>query len=732
MQTIKKSKRSNLSESLDISNRLRETSEEISNMVNFIQLNELALEQTLNNIDQEFHAFESKIFKQFFEKFYNQKYSHLKHFTEHPGTLKASYQVEYLRTLVDQGLKNTLANKDYSLPRTSAKNPSDGFPRLSNKKIDKRMMFSHKHEMDELSGFRPQPVLVNPMGFETNEIEMQDLEQSVEELDVDSVLNRINLNLKKVEDAFKIQYHFFSIHESTMFQHLNIKSKSYLEDEKLKENAYINYADTNLSKEKFIFVALNNDNKRNNTGEKACYSMFDLFLVYLHTFLYIMNYYGLAQTSPDYTEALGIEKTLSGIVQAATPGAALFFGFFINCITKRKYKCPYILCLFMLVVGNFLYFISLSVYVENKDLAIGLLIAGRMIFGCGGSRLMTRKFIAINIPSQFQSSYSNWLVGISALGITLGPGISSCLEYINNTSFYIDTFKISITKFNIFSLGFFGIWFLLFFVFLFCFKGYDSSVDNSEEKLKEQERRLQDNFLSLNNYYKGLEDKTMYTNLEMVEKKKENFITSGLIVNPVSTVSKQNEENPNGYNIVVPDNIRQGKTSRPFYEVYFPNDITWFSLWCFLVFKIIQEAFITELPQMFEEYYGHNSQIVGWFLLSLTAVGVPTALLTGAATRKYKDRNILLFGFIIYILACAGKINYEFDAKQPFEQYIVASAFLFIGSLITEAAAISILAKLISPSLKLGFFNAGLLAGTADTIGRALGNASMTLFSDFR
>lgn len=53
---------------------------------------------------------------------------------------------------------------------------------------------------------------------------------------------------------------------------------------------------------------------------------------------------------------------------------------------------------------------------------------------------------------------------------------------------------------------------------------------------------------------------------------------------------------------------------------------------------------------------------------------------------------------------------------------------IFSGSLVSEAAAVSILNKVISPILKRGLLNAGLMSGTGDTFGRAIGNASYTLF----
>ena len=148
--------------------------------------------------------------------------------------------------------------------------------------------------------------------------------------------------------------------------------------------------------------------------------------------------------------------------------------------------------------------------------------------------------------------------------------------------------------------------------------------------------------------------------------------------------------------------------------------------------KVVQEAYFTEQPQMFDEFYNYGSQTVGWFMFGFTLVGLPTALLTGMATKKYEDRKILVISFIIYIFSSVAKINYQFDIPQPFAQYSIASGFHFMATLMSEAAIIAILAKVISPKLKLGFFNAGMLSGTADTIGRALGNSSMTLFSSIR
>jgi hypothetical protein len=316
--------------------------------------------------------------------------------------------------------------------------------------------------------------------------------------------------------------------------------------------------------------------------------------------------------------------------------------------------------------------------------------------------------------------------------MTLGPGLSSVLEFIPETTFKIENTTFYITTYNILSLVFLGIWIILFIIFLVFFKGYDVNLKQKMEEMYIKERDLHKKFSSLNEFYKNRGRNQMVDNIEMMRKNQAHFHKSGLITNQARNIRLQNHSNPDGYEIIVPGAVNRLEQRQTNFNVYFPYDMTWYSLWCFLIFKIIQEAYFTEQPQMFDEYWNYSSQIVGWFMLSLTVVGVPTALLTASATKKVEDRKILLVGFVLYILACAGKINYLFDQDQPFPQYIAASAVLFIASLVGEAGAISILAKVIPPNLKLGFFNAGLLGGTADTVGRALGNASMTLFSSFR
>lgn len=108
---------------------------------------------------------------------------------------------------------------------------------------------------------------------------------------------------------------------------------------------------------------------------------------------------------------------------------------------------------------------------------------------------------------------------------------------------------------------------------------------------------------------------------------------------------------------------------------------------------------------------------------------LPASLAPILMARKIKDKFIMTIGLLIMVCGSLLKINYKFNEAMPIVQYYEGSIIFFSGTLIAEAAAIAMMSKLISPKLRISFFNAGLLSGLADPLGRAIGNASFTLFS---
>lgn len=108
---------------------------------------------------------------------------------------------------------------------------------------------------------------------------------------------------------------------------------------------------------------------------------------------------------------------------------------------------------------------------------------------------------------------------------------------------------------------------------------------------------------------------------------------------------------------------------------------------------------------------------------------LPFSLLPIPAARKWGDNSVLIFGMAFMVVASLIKINYKPHETQNREQYYAGSILFFSSTLVAEMAAISILSKVIPSRLKLSFWNAGLFAGCADNLGRAVGSALYTGYS---
>lgn len=126
----------------------------------------------------------------------------------------------------------------------------------------------------------------------------------------------------------------------------------------------------------------------------------------------------------------------------------------------------------VLTVANFLYF-SAEALKANKTLAIICLMLGRGLIGVGGAKLLTRKFVAINVEPLALTKYSAILVGINAIAICVGPGLASMLRF--------ERFKFlglfPVTLFNAFSFIYVFLCFSFFLLFYFFYVGYDEEKE---------------------------------------------------------------------------------------------------------------------------------------------------------------------------------------------------------------------------------------------------------------
>ena len=148
------------------------------------------------------------------------------------------------------------------------------------------------------------------------------------------------------------------------------------------------------------------------------------WLVILHTCVYMLIYYGTSPTSSAYSKALDFPDVLTGIVKAATPAAAFVSTFFYNFTLGKKYLPAYIISWICLIVGSFFYYAALTVH------SVPLLVAGRILFGWGGGKVITRAYFATEINPKNKALWSGILVASIAFSLTGGPGISAFFEFI--------------------------------------------------------------------------------------------------------------------------------------------------------------------------------------------------------------------------------------------------------------------------------------------------------------
>lgn len=105
---------------------------------------------------------------------------------------------------------------------------------------------------------------------------------------------------------------------------------------------------------------------------------------------------------------------------------------------------------------------------------------------------------------------------------------------------------------------------------------------------------------------------------------------------------------------------------------------------------------------------------------------IPTAL---SYFFGWKDVNIMLLGLTLLMIACTIKINYYYADPMNQYQYYAGSALFYGSTTIVEASAMAIIAKTLPPRFALGYWNAGMLGGCAELLGRTCGNVAFTIYS---
>ena len=153
-----------------------------------------------------------------------------------------------------------------------------------------------------------------------------------------------------------------------------------------------------------------------------------LYLNLYVTFLYLANQYIVAPSSAKYANMLGLGPAMSGMIIGFAPAAALGSSLAYSMWTNYSFKSPLLTGICCGIMGNLLYGAALQFH---SPLMIFL---GRMLTGFGGTRVVSRRYIADHVSLQDRLVASSEFVTAGAMGLAFGPLIASLIE-LSDVSF---------------------------------------------------------------------------------------------------------------------------------------------------------------------------------------------------------------------------------------------------------------------------------------------------------
>ena len=145
----------------------------------------------------------------------------------------------------------------------------------------------------------------------------------------------------------------------------------------------------------------------------------------------------------------------------------------------------------------------------------------------------------------------------------------------------------------------------------------------------------------------------------------------------------------------------------------------------YFVLKLILESILSSSPMITAYFFQWTGKISGAFLAILGLLLLPANWMVGRLSTSYEDRELVFFLQVAMLVGCVAVLNIYSEGYSVI-QYIVAAVVIFVSTNALEGPNMSLLSKTIPRSWSDGFFNVGLLATEAGTLGRAIGDVLLT------
>jgi len=147
----------------------------------------------------------------------------------------------------------------------------------------------------------------------------------------------------------------------------------------------------------------------------------------------------------------------------------------------------------------------------------------------------------------------------------------------------------------------------------------------------------------------------------------------------------------------------------------------------YFVLKLILECLLSSTATLTSFYFNWDSGISGIYLAILGLLMLPANFVVAILASRHDDRELIVGCEVAMLLGCCGILQFTDRESYTAVQYVLFSVVIFLSTNALEGPNMSLLSKTIPKSWSLGFFNVGLLATEAGTLGRAVGDMLLSV-----
>eukprot|EP00981_Chlorochromonas_danica_P013088 scaffold5788_cov159-Ochromonas_danica.AAC.4 len=521
------------------------------------------------------------------------------------------------------------------------------------------------------------------------------------------------------------------------------------------------------------------DSRKNHPepSSKITTDQVGLLISNILTFLYLANQYVVAPSSAEYAQRLGMSQAMSGMIIGLTPAAALVSSLIYSMWSNHSFKQPLLVSILCGVAGNLLYGLALQCNSPT------LILAGRLVTGFGGPRVVSRRYIADHVAFEDRLMASSQFVTAGALGLAFGPLIASIIEIVG-LHFELKSFDGSFVLVQYEKVTAPG-WIMAcawMFTFALVLVFFREPVIRVRKPVPEEEKGL----LSNQGSSKQVSNKQVgygstKQNVVFVETGSELWTAdtsdqSDLKKEPSVICRQSNNSSPfpaapaeelakrksafysephsteNSVRLPPPTpmykDVSHGHDESLYKEMHDIHQLNrllrerekdrgsscWDHisvevqtiLFLYVVNKTGQELTVSSMPLLLKQLFLWPSQSVGYYMAVIGVLVLPTNVIVNSVAKDVEERDMVVRLSYLSLAGVLFMLHLTFFGEYSLGQYVIGTAVIFTSLNALEGVIMSLLARLLSPELAKGTFNSGLLATEAGTFGRVVGDMAIT------